>query len=119
MAENYEVPAEMRDFAERSVLQARKAFEGFMGAVHKASGALDLQQNPAMQGARDIQTKAVSYAENNVNAAFDLAERLVRAKDVQEFLAIQSEFVKAQMEAVQAQARDLGDAVQKATGVKK
>jgi phasin len=109
----------MRDFAERSVSQARKAFEGFMGAVHKTSGALDLQQNPALQGARDIQSKAVTYAENNVNAAFDLAEKLVRAKDVQEVLAIQSEFVKAQMEAVQAQARELGETVQKVTGIKK
>jgi phasin len=119
MADKYEIPAEMRDFAERSVTQARKAFEGFMGAVHKTSGALDLHQNPALQGARDLQSKAVTYAESNVNAAFDLAEKLVHAKDMQEVLAIQTEFVKAQMEAVQAQARELGDAVQKATGIKK
>jgi phasin len=119
MADKYEVPAEMREFAERSVAQARKAFEGFMGAVHKTTGALDLGSNPALQGARDLQTRAVSYAETNVNAAFDLAEKLVHAKDVQEVLAIQSDFVKAQMEAVQAQARELGDAMQKASGIKK
>jgi phasin len=119
MAEKYEIPAEMRDFAERSVAQARKAFEGFMGAVHKTTGAIEAPQNPVLQGARDIQTKAVSYAETNVNAAFDLAERLVHAKDVQEVIAIQTEFVKAQMEAIQAQTRELGDVVQKVTGIKK
>jgi hypothetical protein len=32
---NYEVPAEMRDFAEKSVEQARKAIDGFMGAARK------------------------------------------------------------------------------------
>jgi phasin len=119
MAERYEIPTEMRDFAERSVAQARKAFEGFMGAVHKTSGALEGQANPAMQGARDISTKAVSFAETNVNAAFDLAERLVHAKDVQEVLAIQAEYLKSQMEAIQTQTRELGDTVQKATGIKK
>ncbi len=119
MAEKYEIPTEMRDFAERSVAQARKAFEGFMGAVHKTSGAFNVQQNPAVQGAQDVQSKAVSFAETNVNSAFDLAERLVHAKDVQEVIAIQTEYVKAQMEAIQAQTRELGDAVQKVTGLKK
>jgi phasin len=90
-----------------------------MGAVHKTSGALDTQQNPVVAGAREIQTKAVSYAETNVNAAFDLAERLVHAKDIQEVIAIQTEFAKAQMEAIQAQAREFGETVQKATGIKK
>jgi hypothetical protein len=31
--QNYEVPAEMRDFAEKSVEQARKAMDGFIGAA--------------------------------------------------------------------------------------
>jgi len=35
--------------------------------------------------------KAMSFAENNVNAAFDLAQKHVRAKDVSEVLALQSE----------------------------
>ncbi len=34
-------------------------------------------------------TKAMLFAENNVNAAFDLAQKLVRAKDVSEVLALQ------------------------------
>ena len=32
--------------------------------------------------------KAMSFAENNVNAAFGLAQKLVRAKDVSEVLAL-------------------------------
>lgn len=119
MAEQYEIPAEMRDFAERSVAQARKAFEGFMGAVHKTNGTIDAQGNPMLQNAQDVSTKAVSYAESNVNAAFDLVEKLVRAKDLQEVFAIQTEFLRAQVEQFQAQTRELGDAVQKATGIKK
>ena len=37
----FEVPNELRDFAERSVDQARKAFEGFVTVAQKAAGAMD------------------------------------------------------------------------------
>ena len=118
MADNFQpqVPAEMREFAERSVVQARKAFEGFMGAVHKTAESMETATGP---GAKDISAKAVSFAENNVKAAFDLAEKLVHAKDVQEVFSLQAEYMKAQMEAVQQQAKEMGDAMQKAAGVKK
>jgi len=120
MTNQYEVPAEMRDFAERSVSQARKAFEGFMGAVHKTASAMDgAAANPALTGAKDMSAKAVGFAEKNVTAAFDLAEKLVHAKDINEVMALQSEFLKAQMSAIQDQARELGEAAVKATGVNK
>jgi hypothetical protein len=56
--------------------------------------------------------KAMSFAENNVNAAFDLAQKLVRAKDVNEVLALQAEFAKAQMAAMQTQTKELGAVAQ-------
>jgi phasin len=119
MTNNYEVPAEMREFAERSVAQARKAFEGFMGAVQKTSTALEPSANPALSGAKDVSSKAVSFAESNVNAAFDLAEKLVHAKDVQEVMQLQTEYLKAQMATIQDQAKEMGDVMQKAAGLKK
>ena len=116
----YEVPKEMREFAERSVAQARKAFEGFMGAVQKSTTAIEAPAgNPALTGAKDMSAKAVSFAESNVNAAFDLAEKLVHAKDIQEVMALQTDFLKAQMANIQAQAKELGETMQKASGVKK
>lgn len=119
MADNLQpqIPAEMREFAERSVVQARKAFEGFMGAVHKTAETMEASA-PSV-GVKDMGSKAVSFAETNVNAAFDLAQKLVHAKDVQEVLALQAEYLKSQMEAIQQQAREMGDAVQKAVNVKK
>lgn len=110
----YQVPNEVRDFAEKSVEQARKAFEGFAGAAQKAlSSAADLPITPP--GATDIGVKALSFAEANVNAAFDLAQKLVHAKDPQEVLQLQSEFVKAQMNAIQEQTKELGAVFQKST----
>lgn len=118
MANPYDIPPEMRDFAERSVAQARKAFEGFMGAVQKASGTMEGALTAA-PGAKDMSSKAVAFAEKNVNSAFDLADRLVHAKDVQEVLTIQADYLKSQLEAIESQMKELGDAVQKVSGVKK
>ena len=38
---SYQNPTEVREFAEKSVEQARKAFEGFSGAAQKAIAAVD------------------------------------------------------------------------------
>ena len=116
MTSPYEIPTEMRDFAERSVAQARKAFEGFMGAVHKTTGSLE---GTPLSGAKDVSSKAVTFAESNVNSAFDLADRLVHAKDVQEVLAIQADYLKSQLAAIEGQMKELGAAVQSVTGIKK
>jgi phasin len=102
----YEVPSEMRDFAEKSVEQARKAFEGFIGAAQRAAGMEAPFPMPAQM--KELGVKAMSFAETNVKAAFDLAQKLVHAKDVQEILALQSEYVRMQMAAIQEQARELG-----------
>lgn len=109
----YEIPAEMRDFAEKSVEQARKAFEGFIGAAQKAVSAAEAAPF-AMPGVKEVGAKAVSYAEANVKAAFDHAQKLVHAKDLQEVLHLQNEYLKAQMSSLQDQAKEFGAAVQKA-----
>lgn len=106
----FEVPNELRDFAERSVEQARKAFEGFLTVAQRASGALGEATNP---DAKSASAHVLALAERNVNAAFDLAEKLVRAKDPQEALALQGEYLKTQLAALQEQTRELASLVQK------
>lgn len=111
---NYEIPTEMRDMAEKSVDQARKAFEGFIGAAQKAVGQVDSTTTTLQSSARAIGDKAVTYAEQNVRSAFDYAQKVVRITDMQELLALQSEYVKTQLSALQEQAKDFGSAVQSA-----
>ena len=111
---NYEIPGEMRDMAEKSVDQARKAFEGFIGAAQKAVGQADSTATTLQSSARAIGDKAVTFAEQNVRSAFDYAQKVVRATDMQELLALQSEYVKTQLSAMQEQAKDFGSTVQSA-----
>jgi phasin len=105
---DYEIPAEMRDFAEKSVDQAKKAFDGFMTAAYKAAGTMEGSTDIVHTGAKDIGRKALTYAEQNVAAALDFAGRLVNAKDPQEVLQLQSEFIRAQLQTFAEQAKDIG-----------
>lgn len=114
-----QIPPEMREFAGRSVAQARKAFEGFIGAVAKTASTVDAAAGSSPVGVKDAGSKAVAFAEKSVTSAFDLAEKLVNAKDIQEVLALQSAYLQQQMTAVQEQTRELGEAVQKASGLNK
>jgi phasin len=61
---------------------------------------------------KDLTRKTLSYAEQNIAAAFDLAQRLVRAKDPQEAMQLQAEYVRSQFAAMQAQMREFGAAAQ-------
>ena len=115
----FEIPNELRDFAERSVDQARKAFEGFVSVAQKAAGTVDGAAQDAQTGVKHVGSHVLGFAEKNVNAAFDLAQKLVHAKDPQQAFALQSEYLKSQIEALQSQAKELGALIQKsATGSK-
>ena len=114
----FEIPNEMRDFAEKSVDQARKAFDGYMDAAHQAANRMETAAQAAGESAKQATSKAVTFAGDNVTAAFELARKLLAARDVQEVLSIQSEFAKAQLAAIQAQAAELSKAMQAPTQTK-
>jgi phasin len=113
-SDRFEVPPELRTFAERSVEQARQAFDGFISAAHHAMSAFEGQAETARKGARDVTEKAMTFAERNVASAFAFAHELVRARDLQEVLRLQADYIRHQMEALTEQARELGESTSKA-----
>lgn len=110
---NFEIPAEVRDMAEKSVEQAKKAFDGFVGAAHQAVSTAESQAAAAQASAKDMSAKAVSYVEKNIESAFSFASSVVKAKDVNELMALQNDFVKAQIATLTEQAKELGAVAQK------
>lgn len=106
----YDIPIEMREFADRSVEQARRAFEGFVGAAQRTVEAMETSTEAVHAGAREAGLKAIEIAEANVAASLAFAQRLVRATDMAEMMQIQSEFLASQMQTMQAQARELAAA---------
>jgi phasin len=111
--EQFAIPNELRSFAEQSVVQARKAFEGFLQAANQAVGQIHGQAQAAHSGASAIAQKSMDYAEKNVAAAFDFAQKLMQAKDAAEIMGLQSEYLGRQMQALSAQVQDLGQSAAK------
>lgn len=105
----YEVPTEMRDFAEKSVEQARKAFDGFLSAAHKTMETFEGSTSSMHSSASDATKRTLGFAEQNITAAFDHAQKLVRARDLQEAFQLQSDFARTQFAAIQSQMKELGD----------
>ena len=112
-AEQFEIPAEMRAFAEKSVEQAKQAFEGYLSAAHRTVSMIEGQAESARKGAKDIGAKAMDFAERNVASSFDLAQKLVRAKDVHELMELQASFIRTQMQVLAEQAKEIGEGASK------
>ena len=111
--EQFAIPNELRSFAEQSVAQARKAFEGFVEAANQAVGQMRGQAQAAQSGASEIAHKSMEYAEQNVAATFDFAQKLMRAKDTAEVMGLQSEYLGRQMQALSVQVQELGQTAAK------
>ena len=90
MAESkLEVPAELRDLAEKTIDQAERAFGMFFDAASKSMAAIP---GPGSEVSR----QALSLTEQNMKAAFEHARKLVHATDVQEAMRLQSDFLRSQ-----------------------
>ena len=112
--DRFEIPEEMRSMAEASFEQARKAFEKFVTAAQATAGTIEERNATARAGAKDVSSKAIAYAETNVQASLDHAQSLLKAKDLPEMLRLHSEYVQAQMRALAEQASEMGQLVGKA-----
>jgi len=110
---HFEIPADLRVMTEKSMEQARTAFNTFMAAAQEAVANFEGQAKVAQAGVKDISEKAMGYAERNVANTFAFADRVMRAKDPQEFIRLQSEFIQAQMKELAEQAKELGESATK------
>ena len=110
MADRFEIPSEIRALAEKSVEQARQAFDGFITAAQNAVSALDDQAATARKGAKDVTEKAMSFAQQNIASSFELARQLVGAKDAQDVMKLQGDYIARQMQVLAEQAKELGRA---------
>jgi hypothetical protein len=68
----------------------------------------------APSGGTEFGEKVKACAEQNISATQEFVRELSYAKDIQDILRIQMEFMRSQMETLGEQAKDLGDAFVKA-----
>ena len=91
----------IQDTAEQTMEFARGAMESYLDFFQKAMFASPWAQT-------DLNKKIQSYAGKNVASTFEFAQKLTKAKDLQELVHIQNEFMQTQFKALSEQAKDLG-----------
>jgi phasin len=113
---NFEIPPEMRAMAEKSVEQARKAFDVFATAAQQAVTTAENQAKGVQSGAREAGQLAMRFAERNIASSFDFARALVRAKDSREVMALHAEYANSQIATLTEQAKELSETAKKMSG---
>ena len=108
------IPGEMRSMAEASFSRAREAFEKFLSGAQQAAGSIEERNAAVRANAKEIGTRAISYAERNVEASLDYAQSLLSARDLSDVMRLHSEYVQAQMRALAEQASEMGQIVSRA-----
>ena len=105
---DFSVPPEMRAMVENSMEQARKAFDTFMSAAEQATAGFEQNARAARAGAQGVAQKALAFAEQNATDSFDLAQKLLAARGIDEVVKLHADYARRQMQVLADQAKELG-----------
>ena len=109
----FEVPEQMRAFAEKGVSQARDNYAKFKDVAETHNGTVEAVFSSASKGATDYSAKLVDIVKTNTNATFDFAQALIGAKTLPEALELWTSHARKQFETFSAQAKELTELSQK------
>jgi hypothetical protein len=101
-----ELKTSAKQAVEQTMEQTRGAVDNYFNFLQKTMSSYPL-------GGTELGEKLRSYAETNIAAANEYVRKLSEAKDFQEIIRIQTEFMRAQFNAFGEQTRSLGEAFAK------
>ncbi|NNM71483.1 phasin family protein [Enterovirga aerilata] len=104
-----EIPSSVRDFAEKSVEQARSAVGTLLDAARKTAESIQTSAKTADTPPGQAVSRGFGFAEQNISAIFDFARKLVRAPDLKEATRLQVDFVREQAAIMEKQVAELKD----------
>src|SRR5215470_19066745 len=96
----FEIPADMLALAEKSVEQAKQAFDIFISAAQHAVSTAENQAVSAQVGVKEVGELAMGFAERNVASSFEFVQKLLQAKEPKEAVELHSEYVNSQIAAL-------------------
>src|SRR4249919_712761 len=91
----FEIPSDMRALAEKSVEQAKQAFDIFISAAQHAVSTAENQAATAQAGAKEVGELAIGFAERNIASGFEFVKKLLQAKEPKDVLALHAEYVNS------------------------
>jgi phasin len=109
----FEVPEQMRAFAEKGVSQARENYTKFKDAAETHNSAIEAVITTATKGATDYSAKLLEIVKANTTAAFDFAQELASAKSPSQVMELWSSHARKTVETFTAQTKELAELTQK------
>jgi phasin len=92
---------------EETLEKVQGAMENYVSWVQKTMAS-------SPWGNTDLSKKLMEYTNRNVNATFEFVQRLGQAKDFQDVVRLQTEFVETQFASFNEQAKNLSETYTKA-----
>ena len=108
-----EIQERLRAAAEKGLVDSRAAFVAVKASADEAVSALEVSFAATRDGVFAINGKAFEALRANAEANFDHVQASFAAKSVSEMVALQNEFTRKQIEALAAQAKEIGALAQK------
>lgn len=109
----FQMPEQMRAFAEQGMSQARDSYSRLKSAAETQNDAIEAAFSSVSKGAGDYSAKLFDIVKSNTEASFDLAQSLVGAKTLPEAFDLLSVHTRKQVESVATQTKELVELTQK------
>jgi phasin len=109
----FQVPEQVRAFAEKGVSQAREGYAKFKDAAETHNGTVEAVFSTVTKGATEYSAKLMEIMKANTGASLDFAQELVSVKTLPQALELWSSHAKKQVETFTAQTKELAELTQK------
>jgi phasin len=109
----FEVPEQMRAFAEKGVSQARDNYAKFKDVAESHNGTIEAVFSNASKGASEYSAKLMEIMKANTTASLDFAQALIGVKSPSEAMELWTSHAKAQYETFTANAKELAELAKK------
>jgi phasin len=109
----FEVPEQMRAFAEKGVSQARDNYAKFKDAAETHNGTIEAVFTSASKGASEYSAKVMEFMKASATANLDFAQALIGVKSPSEAMELWTAHARKQFEAFSAHSKELVELSQK------
>ncbi|UFX46434.1 phasin [Bradyrhizobium sp. 41S5] len=109
----FEVPEQMRAFAEKGVLQARDSYAKFKDAAETHNSTVEAVFTSMNKGATAYSAKLIEFFKANTTTSLDFAQELFSVKSPTEAVELWTSHARKQFETYTAQAKELAELGQK------
>jgi phasin len=109
----FEIPEQVRAFAEKGVSQARDGYAKFKDAAETHNLTIEAVFTNANKGASEYSARLMEFIKANTSANLDFAQELLGIKSPSEAMELWTTHTRKQIETLTAQAKELSELGQK------